>query len=97
MVEDRVGAVVVAVFEERDVHQPEAVFEGDEGDPFPGRDGGCLGGGPDTGHQDLLSGVHGLEVLGVGGAYLPQQPVVVLHQMLRRVTTAAAEAVVGRS
>lgn len=83
--EDGVGDRVVAVFEECEVDEAGAVFEGDEDDALAGGDGRRLGGGADSGDQDLLPGVHGFEVGGVGGADLAQQPVVVGHQVLRHV------------
>ncbi|MFD9477626.1 MULTISPECIES: hypothetical protein [Streptomyces] len=51
--EDGVGDRVVAVFEEREVDQAGAVFEGDEDDVLAGRDRRGLCGGAHAGHEDL--------------------------------------------
>lgn len=75
----------VGKLEEGDVDQAGALLQRAEDDPFAGRDGRRLRGGPHSGDENLVPGHHGAQVGGVGRAELAQQPVVVLHQMLAHV------------
>ncbi len=80
--EDGVRALLVRVLEEREIDQPGAVLQRDEDDPLPRRDRRSLGGGADSGDQHLLARVQCGQVCGVGRAELPQQPVMVVHEVV---------------